>query len=142
MSARTVICPDALAEPFGVWSPAVVAQPGPLLFVSGLTARTADGTVVGEGDIAAQTRQVCENLSATLRAAGGTLADVAAVCVYVVDVEQFDAIHRVRREFFPADPPASTMVEVSRLVDPRCLIEISATAVLSPPSDQPPGSPR
>jgi len=96
---------------------------------------------VGEGDIAAQTRQVCQNLDATLRAAGGTLADVVSVCVYALDVEQFDAIHRARRAFFPTEPPASTMVEVSRLVDPRCLIEISATAVL-PPNDRHPGAPR
>ena len=128
--SREVIAPAGQPPPFGVWSPAIAVPAGRLLFVSGLTARLPDGSVTGLGDVAAQTRQVCANLDAVLRAAGGTLSDVASVTVYVVDIAGFDRIHAVRREYFPTDPPASAMVEVSRLVDPRCLIEISAIAVL------------
>jgi enamine deaminase RidA (YjgF/YER057c/UK114 family) len=65
-----------------------------------------------------------------MQACGGDLKDIVSVTVFVRDITQFSAIHEVRREYFPVDPPASTMVEVSRLVDERSLIEINAVAVL------------
>jgi enamine deaminase RidA (YjgF/YER057c/UK114 family) len=80
------------------------------------------------GDIAAQTRQVCENLKAAVEEAGGTMDDICRVDVYVRNMEHFDAIHKVRREYFKA--PASTMVEVSKMTSPEYLIEINAIAVL------------
>lgn len=124
------INPDGLAKPSGVWSTVVVAGAMPLVFVSGLTSRDPEGRVVGEGDIAAQTRRVLENLKIALAAAGSSLDRIVSVTVHVTDIERFDEIHRVRREYFPRDPPASTMVQVARLVDPRSLIEISAIATL------------
>jgi len=131
MSAKQVVQPNEIARPAGAWSPAiVVTEPRRLVFVSGFTSRDDKGRVVCEGDISGQTRQVCENLKATLEAAGGTLADIVSVTVFTRDITQFDAIHAVRREYFPIEPPASTMVEVSRLVDERSLIEINAIAVL------------
>ena len=129
--AKQVIVPSALPKPFGVWSPAILCSGSRrTLYISGLTSRDASGAVVGEGDYAAQTRQICENLKATVEAAGGSLSDLVSVTVFVVDIEQFDAIHRVRREYFPKEPPASTMVQVSRLVEKKCLIEINAIAVI------------
>lgn len=131
MPTRTVISPKALPTPFGVWSPAILSEGGRrTLFISGLTARDPAGAVVGEGDYRAQTRQVCENLKAAVEAVDGSLKDIVSVTVYACDVEQFAAIHEVRREYFPSQPPASTMVQISRLVDKRCLIEINAIAVL------------
>ncbi len=130
MSRKTVVSPPDDARPGGHWSPAISMPAGRMVFISGMTARAADGTVVGEGDIGAQTRRVCERLQAAVEEAGGTLDDIAQVIVYVMDVSDFDTIHAVRREFFTGDPPASTMVQVARLVDSRCLIEISAIAVL------------
>jgi 2-iminobutanoate/2-iminopropanoate deaminase len=128
---KQAVVPTTLAAPFGVWTPAIVTgPPGRLLFISGMVARLPDGSVVGEGDYAAQTRQVCENLKHAVVAAGGTLADIVQVVVFTLDIEQFATIHAMRREYFPEMPPASTMVEVSRLVDKRCLIEINAIAVL------------
>lgn len=128
---KTIVQPDAVAKPSGVWSPAVVIRPhGRMVFVSGFTSRDESGAVVGIGDIRVQTRQVCENLRKTMRACGGDLKDIVSVTVFVRDITQFAAIHEVRREFFPSDPPASTMVEVSRLVDERSLIEINAIALL------------
>lgn len=125
------IHPAGLSIPFGVWTTAVsVEAPKRLVFISGLTARDEAGAVVGEGDMAAQTRQVCLNLQRTMEAAGGSLADIVSVTVYATDVTRFAEIHRERRAFFPAIPPASAMVEISRLVDERCLIEISAIAAL------------
>ncbi len=83
----------------------------------------------GIGDITAQTRQVCENLKAAVETGGGTM-NICRVDVYVRNIEQFEAIHKVRREYFKAPLPASTMVEVTKIVSPDCLIEISAIAVI------------
>jgi 2-iminobutanoate/2-iminopropanoate deaminase len=130
LSAKEGIEPTKLPKPFGAWTPAIACEPGKMLFISGLTARAPDGTVVGEGDYEAQTRQICENLKATVEAAGGTLDNIMSVTVFVVGLEQFEAVHRVRREFFPDTPPASTLVQVASLVDPKCLIEINAIAVM------------
>jgi reactive intermediate/imine deaminase len=101
-----------------------------MIFVSGLTSRDQSGDVVGVGDIRAQTRQVLENLNAILAEGGATLEDVVKVSVFIRDMGDFKAIHEIRSEYFPSNPPASTMVEVSRLVDERSLIEIEAVAVL------------
>jgi enamine deaminase RidA (YjgF/YER057c/UK114 family) len=124
------IQPKDVAKPKGVWTPVVVTKPGRMVFVSGFTSRDENGNVVGVGDIRAQTRQVCENLKKAMKAAGGELSDIVAVTVFVRDITQFDDIHAVRREYFPDKPPTSTMVEISRLVDERSLIEINAIAVL------------
>jgi 2-iminobutanoate/2-iminopropanoate deaminase len=128
---KTTLQPAALARPYGAWSPAVLAEPGRLLFIAGQTARDASGEVVGEGDVSRQTEQVCANLEAAVRAVGGMLSDIVSMTVYATDVTDHEAIHEVRRRYFPVDPPAATMVEVSRLVDPRCLIEANAIAVIA-----------
>jgi len=131
MPTRKVIAPSTLATPQGAWSPAILSEGGRrTLYISGLVARDPSGEVVGVGDYHAQTKQVCENLKSAVEAAGGTLADIVSVTVFVCDVEQFQTIHEVRRQYFPKDPPASSMVQITRLVDKRCLIEINAIAVL------------
>ncbi|WP_434740347.1 RidA family protein [Micromonospora sp. SH-82] len=129
MPKELIVSPE-LAPPNGHFAQATVAPPGRMLFVSGMTARTADGGVAGVGDVTEQTHQVCRNLDAAVRAAGGTLDDVVRVDVYVRDIDDFDAVHAVRRQYFTGPPPASTMVEVSRFVRPEYLIEINAIAVL------------
>src|ERR1700722_12196627 len=123
---------DKLAQPSGVFSHATAIEAkGRLVFISGMTARRGDGTMAGVGDIEAQTRQVCENLKAAVEAAGGTMDDICRVDVYVRNMEHFDRIHKVRREYFGAPAPASTMVEVSKMTSPDYLIEISAIAVVT-----------
>jgi 2-iminobutanoate/2-iminopropanoate deaminase len=122
---------DKLAEPNGHFAQAVVAEvTGRLLFISGMTARNNEGGITGLGDIAAQTRQVCENVQAAVEEAGGTMDDIVRVDVYVTDMRHFDAIHEVRREFFTGTPPASTMVEISKFSRPGYEIEMNAIAVL------------
>jgi reactive intermediate/imine deaminase len=122
---------DKLREPSGHFSQAIAIEAkGKLVFISGMTARRADGSIAGIGDIEAQTRQVCENIKSAVQAAGGTLDDILRVDVYVRNMEHFDKIHKVRREYFKAPPPASTMVEVTRMVSPDYLIEINAIAVV------------
>ena len=125
------IHPEGMSTPFGVWTTAMaVSDVKQFVFISGLTARDSKGDVVGEGDMAAQTRQVCENLKTAVSEAGGGLENIVSVTVYATDVTRFDEIHRERRDYFPEMPPSSAMVEVPRLVDERCLIEISAIAAL------------
>ena len=129
--AKQQIRSDRLARPSGVFSHATAIEArGRIVFISGMTARRADGSVAGIGDIEAQTRQVCENLKAAVEAAGGTMADICRVDVYVRNMEHFAAIHKVRSEYFAEPLPASTMVEVTKMTSPDYLIEISAIAVL------------
>ena len=122
---------DKIRQPSGHFSQAIAIEAkGKLVFISGMTARRADGTIAGVGDIEAQTRQVCENLKAAVEAAGGTMDDVCRVDVYVRNMEHFDQIHKVRRAYFKAPAPASTMVEVTKMTSPEYLIEISAIALI------------
>src|SRR6266498_2756168 len=102
-----------IRQPSGHFSHATMVEArGRIVFISGMTARRADGSIAGIGDVEAQTRQVCENLKAAVEEAGGTLDDV------------------VRGEYFKAPAPASTMVEVCKMTSPDYLIEINAIAVL------------
>ena len=115
--AKQQIRSERVPPPAGSYSQAIVAPAsGRMVFVSGMTARRVDGSVAGVGDIEAQTRQVCENIKSALEAAGGTMDDVCRVDVFVRNMEHFDRIHKVRREYFKAQPPASTMVQVSGFV--------------------------
>ena len=123
---------EKIRQPSGHFSQAIsIEATGKLVFISGMTARRADGTIAGIGDIEAQTRQVCENLKAAVAAAGGTMDDICRVDVYVRNMEHFESIHKVRREYFKSPAPASTMVEVSKFTSPDYLIEISAIALVN-----------
>jgi 2-iminobutanoate/2-iminopropanoate deaminase len=125
------ITTDRLRGPTGHYSQATAIEAkGRFVFISGMTARRADGSIAGIGDIEAQTRQVCENLKAAVTAAGGTMDDICRVDVYVRNIEQFEQLHKIRREYFNAPAPASTLIEVSKLASPDYLIEISAIAVI------------
>jgi 2-iminobutanoate/2-iminopropanoate deaminase len=130
--AKTQLSTAALHSPNGVFSQATVIEAtGRLVFVSGMTARRPDGSIAGVGDVSEQTRQVCENVQTAVREAGGSLADVCRVDVYVRNMEDFAKIHAVRAQYFSEPLPASTMVEVSKLAHPDYPIEISAIAVIS-----------
>lgn len=129
---KTQIVSPKISQPSGHFSqPTMTEARGRLVFISGMTARRADGTIAGIGDIGAQTRQVCENVKSAVEQAGGTMDDICRVDVYVRNMEYFDQIHKVRREYFKPPAPASTMVEVCKMTSPEYLIEISAIAVIS-----------
>jgi len=120
-----------LRQPNGHFSHATaVAAKGTFVFISGMTARRPDGSIAGIGNVEEQTRQVCENVKAAVEEAGGTLDDIVRVDVYVRNMEHFETIHKVRREYFTGIAPASTMVEVNKFTSPDYLIEINAIAVL------------
>jgi len=123
---------EAVATPPG-FSHAVRA--GGLLFTSGQIPFDADGNVVGPGDMEAQARQVFRNLGAVLSTAGASFGDLVKLTFFVRDVTSLAAIRSVRDEFVDtATPPASTLVEVSRLAAPDLLIEIEAVAVAPEPA--------
>lgn len=129
--AKQQVTTSKVREPMGHFSQAIaIESKGKLVFISGMTARRPDGSIAGIGDVEAQTRQVCENLKSAVEAAGGTMEDICRVDVYVRNIEHFDKIHKVRREYFKAPAPASTMVEVTKMVSPEYLIEINAIAVV------------
>ena len=131
MAKKEQVRSDRLREPSGHFSQAIAVEAkGRIVFISGMTARRADGTIAGAGDIEAQTRQVCENIKSAVESAGGSMDDVCRVDVFVRNIEHFDRIHKVRREYFRAPAPASTMVEVTKMVHPDYLIEINAIAVI------------
>ena len=128
--AKTVLVSPDLSTPAGIMSHGIKAQAGNMVFVSGQVSRNGQGEIVGKGDIEAQTRQVLENVKSVLTAGGATMEDVVKVTVFVTDVGDYAAIHKVRGEYFKNDYPASTMVEVAALVNPDLMIEIEAIAVI------------
>jgi len=129
--AKREIITNKIKKPSGHFSQATVIEAeGRLVFISGMTAHRPDGSIAGIGYIEVQTRQVCENLKNAVEAAGGTLDNICRVDVYIRDMGNFDVIHKVRREYFKAPLPASTMVQISNFVSPDYLIEINAIAVV------------
>ena len=102
-----------------------------MVFVSGTTATDDDGQLVGPDDAAAQTRFILQKIEAALVSAGATLQDVVRTRMFVTDISQWEAIGAVHGEFFKDIRPATTMVEVSRLIDERQLIEIEVDACFS-----------
>ena len=107
------------------YSRAVAA--GDFIFVSGCTS-IADGKIVHEGDVAKQTEQALLNVSAALGQLGASLADVVQTRVYVTDISRWEEVGEAHRLAFELAPPASTVVQVAALIDPRLLVEVEAVA--------------
>ncbi len=122
-------------QPDGLWDPrprfAQVIKIGNQAFIAGQTAVDEKGDVVGKGDAEAQTRQIFRNLQKCLEAAGASFDQVVKLNIYSTDLDaHLTAITKVRKEYFPAEPVASTTVQVTRLVHPDWLLEIEAIAVV------------
>jgi reactive intermediate/imine deaminase len=129
VNRREEIRVPELAEPVSHYTDAVRA--GDLVFVSGCIAVDGDGRLVGGDDVVAQTRQVFANVEAILAAAGASIRDVVKVTVFLTDVRDRAAVNTVREEIFGSTRPASTLVEVSRLVVDGARVEIEAVALLA-----------
>ncbi|MCW3062924.1 MAG: reactive intermediate/imine deaminase [Solirubrobacterales bacterium] len=113
----------------GAYSQAILGRDG-VLHVSGQMGIDADGNLVGEGDVGAQTARALANIDALVRAAGGTRRDVVKLTAYLVDMSGRAEFAAARREWVREPHPASTLVEVSALAAPGVLVEIDAIAVL------------
>ena len=128
---REEIMVPGMSEPISHFTHVVRA--GQLVFVSGCVASDAQGRTVGGSDVVAQARQVHENLNRCLAAAGATFADVCKVTVFLKNVADREKVNAIRKEYFGASRPASTLVEISRFVRDDLLLEIEATAVIPGP---------
>jgi enamine deaminase RidA (YjgF/YER057c/UK114 family) len=100
------------------------------IYVAGQLATDSEGNLVAPNDIRGQARAAFENIGRVLEAAGASLKDVVRMTVFITDMRYREGYHEARQQFYPSDPPASTLVQIVALAVPGALIEIEATAVV------------
>ena len=104
---------------------------GDQLFLSGMTAGDNKGGVLGDGSAEDQSRQCLNKIKALVEEAGGTLSNIVKLTVYLTDINNRIDFGKVRKEFFSGVMPCSTLIEVSRFVQPELVVEVDAIAMLN-----------
>ncbi|HKA26444.1 MAG TPA: RidA family protein [Gaiellaceae bacterium] len=129
MAEKRFLSPNTLSKPFG-YSHVVDSPAERIVYISGQVPLDSEGQLVGEGDFEAQTRQVFENLTHALEAAGASWSDVVKLNYFLTDVSRITVVRSIRDEYVDTErPPASTLVQVSSLFRPEVMVEIEAVAV-------------
>lgn len=127
---KTVINPKDICTPVGPYSHGVIAEGGRLLFIAGQVAWGPDGKVVGKGDFETQARVVMQNIQRILEEAGASFSNVVKLVNYLKNKDDYPLLKKVRSEFIKENPPVSTLIQVSNLLEDDLLIEVEAIAVL------------
>jgi reactive intermediate/imine deaminase len=125
--AKEVIAPADVVPARG-FSHAIKA--GKTVFVAGQTATDEAGKVIGKGDMIAQTDRAYENVARVLKASGASITDVVKMNIFVTDMDAFAGTGEPRKKHFGRHFPASTVVQIERLLDPEAMIEVEAIAVI------------
>lgn len=130
MTNARFLNPDTVHKPIG-YSHVAEVTGGRLIYTAGQVAIDPAGNIVGEGDIAAQTRQVFANLKNNLATAGAQFANVIKLTYYILNPDHIGAIREIRNQYVNTDaPPASTLIVVAGLARPEWLIEVEAIALI------------
>ena len=127
---KKAIIAKGVSQPAGPYSQAVIVEAGRTLHVSGQVPVDDSGTLIGKGDIEAQTRKVFSNIQALCEAAGGSLDNIVFLNIYLTDMRFRPVVTDVRNEILKAPYPAATMVQIGSLADENWLIEIDAVVAL------------
>lgn len=123
-----IISPDVGEPPPETWSNCLVV--GNQVFIAGMTARSAEFDLVGEGAEYEQAHAIFTKIKNLMIAAGGSMADIVKVNIFVTDIAKREEVWRARREFFSGNFPVSTLVEVSALALPEMLVEVEAVGFI------------
>ena len=127
MPSKTYLNPEIMSQPRGY---SHLVKVGHTAYIAGQVSVARDGSVVGKGDPEAQARQIWHNLEAAVKSIGGTLNDIVKTTTYVTSINYAAGLRKVREEWFPTNPPTSTLLVVAGLANPDFMIEIEAIAVV------------
>lgn len=130
MAIRKLLQPDSLPVPAACYSQGIEISGKRMVFVAGQLPVNKSGTIVGEGDFRAQATQVFENIKAVLGDAKASFDDVVKLNIYVTGVKNLPLVQEVRSGYLTRPYPATTLVEITALANPKALIEIEAIAVI------------
>lgn len=130
MAVRKLVQPVDVAVPKAAYSQGIEVSGKTAIYVSGQLPLDVNGALVGEGDFRAQVVQVFENIKAVLGEAKASFDDVVKINYYVTDIRHFPLIQEVRVDYLSRPYPASTLVAVGALVNPKAMVEIEAVAVV------------
>lgn len=133
MFRKQALTPSTVSAPIGPYSHSYSFDAGDtrVVFVAGQCGTLPDGSIAGENDMYEQARQTLINIEKILEANGATFSDVVKTTTFLTDVDRRADVSRARESFLPSPPPPSTLIEVSRLIDPEYLIEMEVVAVVS-----------